>query len=320
MFLKNKIHVERVLLPTPYPIGEVYSYVILEDPVTVVDVGVYTDEMKEIWKVKLKALGLTFKDVKRIYLTHGHSDHYGFAKVFSDISGAKIYLHPWDFDKVENRREYYMRVVPFLRLFGVPEDYIDYFVQVLAWESPFCKDLERDYLVSVEDGYTLDFDGFSFEVVHVPGHSPGHTLLLFEDEAITGDFIFTNLTPDPIIDITRDGRRIKSMLNYCESLKKMKRKGLNIFYPAHREFKGDYPLALDNLMTRFKNKSMLILNAIKKKGKLTPFELAKMIYPDMKKSHIYIIMSEIIGRLDILERKGEICCYQQNGLVYYAVS
>ncbi|NPA15467.1 MAG: MBL fold metallo-hydrolase, partial [Deferribacteres bacterium] len=318
MLLKNKCRVERVVLPTPYPIGEVYSYVILDEPVTIVDAGVYTDEIRRIWDERLRTLGLTFRDVKRIYLTHGHSDHYGFARVFAELSGAKVYLHPWDFDKVKDRREYYMRVIPFFRMFGVPEDYIDYFVQVIAWESPFCKALDEDCLVAVGDGDRLEFEGFSFEIVHVPGHSPGHTILLLEDEAITGDFIFTSLTPDPIIDVTRDGKRVKSMLNYCESLKKMRDRGLKVFYPAHREFKGSYIQALDNLMARFRDKSRLIIAALKEKGRLTPFELARAIYPDMKKAHIYIVMSEIMGRLDILEDKGKVRCFYEDGLLYYS--
>ncbi len=320
MLLKDKIHIERIPLPTSYPIGDIYSYLILEDPITVVDVGVYTPEMKRIWEENLKKHGLTFKDIKRIYITHGHSDHYGFSRVFSDLSGAKIFLHPNDFDKVKNRREYYLRAVPFLRMFGVPEDYVAHFVNVIAWESLLCKDLTEDYLIPVSDEEKLEFDGFSLSIFHVPGHSPGHTILMFEDEALTGDFIFTSLTPDPIIDVTPSGLRMKSMVSYCKSLKKMERLGLRVFYPAHREFVGEYAVALKNLMERFKNKSRLILDCIKAKKEVTPFELALSIYPEMNKSHIFIVMSEIIGRLDILEEKGEVVCNKKNGLLFYSVS
>ena len=72
-------------------------------------------------------------------------------------------------------------------------------------------------------------------------------MFLFEKEAFTGDMIFSNMTPDPIIDV-RGGVRVKTSLEYFSSINKLLTLGLEVFYPSHREESGDFPEAVKNLI------------------------------------------------------------------------
>ncbi len=317
MLWQDKRWLRKATLPTPYPIGDIFAYLVRDDPVTVIDAGVRLPEVEEAWKHFLKENGLTFRDIKRIVITHGHSDHYGYARRLAELSGAKVYLHPADFEKVKDRRGYYERMLPFIARYGIPGDYMEVFVKVLVWERPFCEDLTEDMLVPLEGGSTLEFEHTSFEVIHTPGHSLGHVILKRGKWALTGDFIFSNLTPIPTADFDEKGNRIKTMPMHIKSIEKVLSTGLETFLPAHREEQGSFPKAVEELKKRMRKKEELIAEFLKRRGKATPYEVICHLYPEHSKKNMYVLISEILGRLDVMEQKGIVGCELAEDTFYY---
>ena len=106
-----------------------------------------------------------------LLLTHAHVDHLGGAGSLHRTYGAHAYLHPDDAWLAESP-EAQLRA-----LFGIvpPGDYA----------PP-----ERFH--DLEHGQGLDLAGVSLEVVHTPGHTPGHCCFRIEDEGIlfSGDQLF----------------------------------------------------------------------------------------------------------------------------------
>lgn len=103
--------------------------------------------------------------------THGHVDHVGGAGVLVRSTGVSAYVHPDDD---------FLTLDPLLQLrmlFGLvpPGDY----------EPP-----ERYEALS--HGLRLDLAGIGLEVIHTPGHSPGHCCFHLPDEAtlFSGDQLF----------------------------------------------------------------------------------------------------------------------------------
>ncbi|WP_068549730.1 MBL fold metallo-hydrolase [Thermosulfidibacter takaii] len=319
MFGNYKALIKRFPIPTPYPIGDVYCYLIKDDPITLIDVGVDTPEARQAWERYLKEENLQFSDIKRIVLTHGHSDHYGLAVWMCEKSNAKLFVHPLDWPKVMDRKGFYERLLPYMEEYGIPQSYFETFIKILLWEKNFCKDIPEDLLNPLSEKDTLEFEHFSLEVIHVPGHSLGHIVLFKDGWALSGDFIFQKFTPIPVIEVDKEGNRIKTMLLYMESLEKMKKKGLRTYWPSHREFEGDYQQALDALKERMKRKEELILECIKNQGKCTAFDVLKCLYPDHKPSEVYVLSSEVLGRLDFLEHKGLVKCQKESGHYYYSL-
>ena len=64
------------------------------------DTGVGTEEGEATLRAGLAAVGLRIADLRRILVSHGHVDHYGMAEVLAQESGAPVYVHPADRDKV----------------------------------------------------------------------------------------------------------------------------------------------------------------------------------------------------------------------------
>lgn len=106
-----------------------------------------------------------------LLITHGHIDHVGGAGAVAEATGAYAHVHPDD-DFLTDAPEEQLR-----RLFGMvpPGDY----------RPP----AERVYLAH---GQKHTLAGITFEVVHTPGHTPGHCCFLVEEEGIlfSGDQLF----------------------------------------------------------------------------------------------------------------------------------
>lgn len=103
--------------------------------------------------------------LRAIWLTHAHIDHIGGIAALRRVHDVPIYLHPAD-------RPVYDAGSEFAAEYGLP------------FEEPPAPDKE------LADGQRLTLGGTTFDVVHVPGHAPGHVAFLGPGIAFAGDLIF----------------------------------------------------------------------------------------------------------------------------------
>jgi glyoxylase-like metal-dependent hydrolase (beta-lactamase superfamily II) len=129
----------------------------------------------------VKLLDQEKNTLKYIFITHFHYDHVGNAALLKKRYGAKVVCHSLDRPIIEDplivtRRDNITR-------FGItPEAMLEDF-NLEAGESFGLSDPEivRKYWnfpvnvdQAVNDGDVLDVGGLKLEVVHLPGHCPGH--------------------------------------------------------------------------------------------------------------------------------------------------
>ena len=164
----------------------VNSYLIADSGgVTIIDAGV-----PGYWKLipgALSEMGHTLDDVRAILLTHGHSDHIGFAERARRERGWQVQVHELDAalarGEVPNPAKgagSKVRIGPVLRF--------------LTWSARrgALRQLHLGAVSTFGDGATLDVPG-SPRVIHVPGHTPGSAALFAEqDKALfVGDALAT---------------------------------------------------------------------------------------------------------------------------------
>ena len=105
-------------------------------------------------------------DLIGLWLTHGHFDHIAdHAEVTNAFPNAKVLIHPLDVPKLRK---------PGSSMFPLPF--------VIPAREP--DDL-------VEDGQRLTIGSLNVDVIHTPGHAPGHVMYHFPDQRVLvgGDLI-----------------------------------------------------------------------------------------------------------------------------------
>lgn len=100
-----------------------------------------------------------------IWLTHAHIDHIAGVGRVKDVTGVPVFLHPLD-------RRLYDAAPLQAAAFGLQVD------------PPPPPDAE------LAEGQTLRVGSWSFEVMHLPGHAPGHVAFVGHGLALAGDVLF----------------------------------------------------------------------------------------------------------------------------------
>jgi glyoxylase-like metal-dependent hydrolase (beta-lactamase superfamily II) len=198
--------------------GRVNWYVLEErGAYTVVDAGLPThyEQLTDF----LAARGATLEDVAALVLTHGHTDHVGFAERLRR-EGVPVNAHEGDDDLLATGGG---DLPPFFIRNLYRPSVAGYLLEAVRSGGRDVPPVEQ-YL-PVADGETLAVPG-SPEVVHVPGHSPGQCALwlqeretlLVGDSVVTWD-VRTGRTGVPMLPaVLADGRQAFESLSRFESL------------------------------------------------------------------------------------------------------
>ena len=130
----------------------------------------------------LRALGRRPSDVKRIAITHGHRSHLGGLAELKRLTGATVHAHVWEADIVAgDRRAQAVSILPQQSLRLIP-------FQLGLWlDRPRHAPCPVDELLHEGDAFG------PLQVLHVPGHSPGHLAFWWPERRflVAGDGIAT---------------------------------------------------------------------------------------------------------------------------------
>lgn len=174
--------------------------IVTPDGVTVVDAGLpghWRDLMAE-----LTGLGLTLQDVRGLIITHGDSDHIGFAERLRREAGAPVYVHTADADRARGGDKPKTAMPPMK--IGPTIGFFAYALRKGAVRTPPVTEV-----VEVTDGDVLDLPGAP-RIIGLPGHSPGSIAVhstaanaVFVGDALTTRHVTTGRTgaqPAPFTD------------------------------------------------------------------------------------------------------------------------
>ena len=85
--------IHKISIPTPFAVGDVNSFLVKGDALSLIDAGPKTPEAYEALKHGLNEAGYTFTDIEQVFLTHHHPDHAGWIDAFEN---ATVLGHPYN--------------------------------------------------------------------------------------------------------------------------------------------------------------------------------------------------------------------------------
>jgi glyoxylase-like metal-dependent hydrolase (beta-lactamase superfamily II) len=133
---------------------------------------------------KMKQLGRA--DLKVIWITHAHYDHYGSAAALRKLTGARIGVHPADAKCMSAGQSPLGSTRRYGFIYPVIQPMVGRMWPLLATPVDF----------TMDDGETLERFGLEATILYTPGHTPGHTCVLLSDgTAFAADLIARNPRP-----------------------------------------------------------------------------------------------------------------------------
>jgi glyoxylase-like metal-dependent hydrolase (beta-lactamase superfamily II) len=311
-------NIYRIELPIPFPLQTTNVYLIDASPRTLVDTGIKTEASFAALDHALKDLGFGLDSIQRILITHGHMDHYGQARRLSSLTGAPIYMHSKDYGRIRSSIHLMGPLKSILRRNGIPEHWVQEAVRFIESAATLADPLEEVFFL--EEGEAIPFESMAWRTLHCPGHSPGLLCFYWPEKNIlfSGDHLLKEITPNPVLNVegNRHPFRYPSLIQYLRSLEKVRQLDISLILPGHGEEVTEAEDLIQKILRHHGERMERVL-AVLKDGEKTPFEIAMSLFPGVPPFEIFLGISEAVGHLEILKKKGMIRRTERDGKDYY---
>jgi glyoxylase-like metal-dependent hydrolase (beta-lactamase superfamily II) len=316
-----------VPLPIPLSARVVNAYLLLGEPLTLVDPGTDWSETNIELDAALAGHGLRVEDVEQIIITHQHLDHAGLAHRVQERSGAQVvahgllgpYLGALGGESMEAEDTYQAEV---MRLHGVPEERIQELHAVSRAHRKYGGSVEIDR--PVRDGDVVEAGGHRFIVHERPGHSPSDLIFVDVDGrfAIGGDHLLATVSSNPVVhrplDRPADPReRTRALVTYLDSMRRTATLDLDVILPGHGPPVTEHGRLVGERAEFHERRKQRIMQALDGRAR-TVHELAIDIWGEVAKRESFLTLSEALGHLDILEDEGRVSAVENgnSGISY----
>lgn len=172
-----------------------YVYVLQMDGQNIlIDTGSGTDISHEDLLNGLQQAGLEPSHFTHILLTHAHIDHYGGLAKLKPLTSAKIGCHELDWQTVAHHDARLAligrRLASFLTDAGLPDETRDTLLGIYRFTKAIYRSVPVDFTYDNIKNHVP-----ALEMLHLPGHCPGHVAMRVDDVVFCGDMVVEGITP-----------------------------------------------------------------------------------------------------------------------------
>lgn len=323
--------IHKFLCPIPFSLQTVNCYYINDSVPTLIDTGVNTSKSLDAVTTAITQAGGSVKELKRIILTHAHTDHAGLAGRLAHLSGAAVYIHRWDYPKflsgdAGHNNNYFERFRNFLLYGGVDLTSVQEMVFALGQRVARLIHPIPDPIL-LDGGETFAFDDFELQVIHTPGHSAG-AICLFNPvtrEMLCGDTILEKITPNPIVELNppQHQENYRSIPHFRESLKAIAALNPALLRPGHGRDFSHTRERIAVLSGHFERRGRIIMDRMAKSGadaangEATLYQLTRAIFPGIQGVEVFLGLSEIHAYMQLLEESACIGHWEEQNVGRY---
>lgn len=306
------------VIPLPKnPLKYINSYIIVsESRNLIIDTGFNTLECQTELMKGVQELNIDLNKTD-LLVTHMHVDHSGLAHVLKKLGVQEVYFSQIDgeISNQSSERNVFFKTIN--QLLGFKSDN----------EIKFGKEFGARRIEPLEfsplyEGNKLLIGDYVFEVVDIPGHTPGHIGLYEKNHKLffCGDHILDEITPN----ITFWGFEQDILATYFKSLNKVYEYEIDYLFTAHRKIIRDHRKRITELLHHHDERLNEILTILKK-GMKTPVEVAASMHwdishkkwSDFPSSQMWFASGEALSHLEHLVYMGHIERMNEEGTLLY---
>ena len=320
--------VHRISLPTPFQVGDVNAWLLRGAPLTLVDAGPLMEEAEARLEQGLAAHGVAVEDIELIVLTHQHDDHVGLAGELRRRSGAELAgsagLAAFLADVGASMDADDAYAVALMRRHGVSERTVQTLGGISRAFRRYAGSAQVDRVL--EDGAELVAGGRAWQVHERPGHSPTDTVLAGDGMLLAGDHLLERISSNPIAHAPIGAReparlaaspdRPRTLIAYVESLRATAAADRGeLVLPGHGgPFRGAAEL-VGKRTAMHERRAQKILDALSRPRSAA--DVGRDLWRHVPVTQAFLVLSEVLGHLDLLEARGAVAAREQDGVVLY---
>jgi glyoxylase-like metal-dependent hydrolase (beta-lactamase superfamily II) len=320
-------------LPTPFGIGPINTYLLDDDPLTLIDTGPNSGLALDALELELGKLGKKIEDLELIIVSHQHMDHLGLTEILARRSGAPVAalgsLVPClaQYDEWMEADDRFAAAV--MLRHGIPEE------TCLALRS-----VSRSFrgwgaattvTQPLEEGGELKFRDRTLTVHHRPGHSPSDTIFFDADNRtlLAADHLIASVSSNPLIARPLDApleqaedagklARPKSLMIYLESLAKTREmEAIDLILPGHGPGFTDHVELIDQRFRLHERRADKLYGLIAERPR-SGYDLAQSLWGNVAVTQAYLTLSEALGHVDVLISEGRVAeHFDDDGIAYF---
>ncbi len=319
-------------IPTPFQVGIVNTYLIEDDPLTLLDSGPNSGTALDALETALEQHGHRVEDLGLIVVSHQHMDHLGLVSILARRSGAEVaaldLLAPWAarYDDGMQADDAFANSV--MTEHGIPEDIR---LALLAVSQSY-----RNWGASatvtrpLTAGSQLRLRDRTLRVLHRPGHSPSDTIFHDVERRIVlgADHLIKHISSNPLISRPLEAplngepppERPHALETYLASLRATRAMdGVDLILPGHGDPVIDHVTLIDERF-RMHDRRAEKIHRLLDDGPLTAFEIAQALWGTVAVTQAYLTLSEVLGHADLLVADGRVVVQREDGVVKLAAA
>jgi glyoxylase-like metal-dependent hydrolase (beta-lactamase superfamily II) len=315
------VGIHRLAIPTPFAVGRVNTYLIEDEPLTLVDSGPNSGRALDELQRRLRDRGHSLEDIELILVTHQHIDHIGLVEIIAAHSKAEVaaigpavpFIENYSNAAADDDRF----AMDLMVRHGIPEDVSRALGSVSAafrgWGA------KAKITRVLDDGETLEFRDRTLKVHFRPGHSPSDTIFEDADRKIllSADHLLAHISSNPLITRPQNGaERRQALVEYMESLRKTREMDVNLVLPGHGDPITDHRTLIDQRFEMHGRRAEKLYGLISERPR-TAHELAQALWGNIAVTQAYLTLSEVIGHTDLLVADGRVREVEDGGVVRF---
>ncbi|MEK3720892.1 MBL fold metallo-hydrolase [Paenibacillus sp. FSL H8-0034] len=312
--------IHQIKVPLPFPLRWVNSYLIRgKDGFTLLDPGLHTEASEQCWEQVLQELGIVYRDIEQIVLTHHHPDHYGLAGWFQERSAAPVRMSSIGYEQVRllwgEGQPMTNSLLTLFQAHGLPAELLQpmkaHMEEFVAMVSP------QPQVTLIPIGELIRLGDHDYETIHTPGHAAGHVCFYREEtkEMLCGDHVIPQISPN--ISYLPGGIDENPLGSFLQSLHQMSSYDVAWAYPGHREPFQTFSRRTLELIDHHEARLATMRQALIAEPRTT-YEVCREAFGERLTLHqLRFALSETLAHLIYLLDTGDLKRSDQEGIVHF---